>query len=106
MSQEDFDTKALGGSVKRQTVNQDLQEERDKCNFDQSQLAEFLFGPQVITFVKKMHAIISTIPGITSSVEYFEMSRHDQMAEWWRRLRLVLESDDLKYALTEYQEEE
>ena len=87
-------------------MNPDLQEERDKCNFDQGQLAEFLFGPQVVAFVKKMNSIIKTIPSINSTVEYYEMSRHDQMAEWWRRIRLVMESDNLRYAITGYQEEE
>jgi hypothetical protein len=32
------------GSVKRKIVSQDLQEERDKCNFDKKELREILEG--------------------------------------------------------------
>ena len=40
----DFDPKILGGSVKRGIVNPDLIEERNKCNFDQREMAVKLFG--------------------------------------------------------------
>jgi len=40
-----FKNPAPGGSMRRKIVNPDLQEERDKCNFDQDEVEEFLYTP-------------------------------------------------------------
>ena len=53
-------------------------------------------------FVTKMHAIVKTMPEIHSKIEYYEMSRRDQILEWWTRIRKVMESDSLRYAITEW----
>lgn len=102
----DFDPKILGGSVKRKIVNPDLQEERDKCDFDQQEMADFIFGPEVVRFVKKMHPIVKDFPELHSKVEYYELSRRDQMLEWWRRIRRVMEEDRLRYLITGWLDED
>jgi hypothetical protein len=37
-----FEKHATGGSIRRQVVNPDLQEERDKCNFDADEIEDFI----------------------------------------------------------------
>lgn len=44
MSDKDWDTKLLGGSIKRKIVNPDLEEERRKITFDQDELARIILG--------------------------------------------------------------
>ena len=44
MSTGEFDTQLLGGSIKRDIVNPDLIEERNKLTFDQKELELFLLG--------------------------------------------------------------
>ena len=64
MSSSDFDPQVLGGSVKRGIVNPDLLEERAKCNFDQKELVEFMFGQELVEYVKKLHDYIAKHPEI------------------------------------------
>lgn len=40
----EWDSKVLGGSIKRGIVNPDLQEERDRCQFDKIELEKFIIG--------------------------------------------------------------
>ena len=48
MSSKDFDTQLLGGSVKRDIVNPDLLEERQKLTFDQKELELFMLGENMV----------------------------------------------------------
>jgi len=40
-----FEKPAPGGSIRRKIVNPDLQEERDKRNFDLIELEDFIYIP-------------------------------------------------------------
>ena len=51
MSQNDFDSKLLGGSIKRDIVNPDLIEERAKLTFDQKEIETFILGEHMINEV-------------------------------------------------------
>ena len=44
----DFDPNVLGGSVKRGIVNPDLLEEREKVDFDQREMVNYLFTPELV----------------------------------------------------------
>jgi len=44
---QDWDAKLLGGSIKRNIVNPDIEEERLKCNFDKTELAKFILTPSI-----------------------------------------------------------
>lgn len=44
MTSSDWDANKLGGSVKRNIVNPDMIEEREKCNFDKTEFAHFVLG--------------------------------------------------------------
>jgi hypothetical protein len=47
-SADNFDPKVLGGSVKRGIFNPDLLEERAKCNFNQREMANYLFKAELV----------------------------------------------------------
>ena len=74
----DFDPQVLGGSVKRGIVNPDLLEERAKCNFDQNELVEFMFGKQLVDYIREIYAYVSKHPEIQSGIDYYEMSREEK----------------------------
>lgn len=44
---QDWDSKLLGGSIKKDIVNPDIIEERLKCNFDKDELAKFILTPAI-----------------------------------------------------------
>jgi hypothetical protein len=54
----DWDAKTLGGSIKRGIVNPDLQAERDACAFDKDELQSFIFGEEILAYLKKKHDVI------------------------------------------------
>ena len=72
---DNFDPKVLGGSVKRGIVNPDLIEERKKCDFDQNELANYLFGEEEINNIKGIHDFIERHPETISGREHFENTR-------------------------------
>ena len=61
---DNFDTKVLGGSVKRGIVNPDLVEEREKCDFDQREMAVYLFGEDLLENIESTHDFIEGHPEI------------------------------------------
>ncbi len=48
MTSDMWDSKLLGGSIKRKIVNPDLIHERSKRNFDRQEFAEFVISKEVI----------------------------------------------------------
>ena len=93
MAQE-FDPKVLGGSVKRGIINPDLLEERQKCNFDQAELVNYMFTPELVAYIEKANKMLEDHPELQSGIEYYELTREEKMRVWWRRYRFVMESDE------------
>jgi hypothetical protein len=60
----DWDAKKLGGSWKRGIVNPDLEEERKKCTFDQTELYKFMFTDKCYNFVKQLEELIAKHPDL------------------------------------------
>ena len=83
-------------------VNPDLAEEREKCNFDKDEMCQLLIGNDAIDHIKKIEALCKKYPALNSGVEYYEMSRTEQILEWWRRYKLVMETDDLHHLFTQH----
>ena len=75
----------LGGSIKYKVVDPGLQEERDACMFDKKELEEFMLGHKVRDEVHKLADIAKRHPDLFSNFEFYEMTREEQMEEWWRR---------------------
>ena len=65
-------------------------------------MAHFLFGPEPVEFIMKLNAILKKMPELQSDVDYYEKSRRDQILEWWRRIRIAIESKELNYVITKY----
>ena len=75
MSKDDFDPKLLGGSIKRNIVNPDLIEEREKLAFDQKELELFMFGESMINEVQDMSNFMDKHPEAGDDFSYYEMTR-------------------------------
>ena len=75
MSKDDFDPKLLGGSIKRNIVNPDLIEERQKLAFDQKELELFMFGESMINEVQDMSNFMDKHPEAGDDFSYYEMTR-------------------------------
>ena len=100
VTKEEFDASVLGGSVKHKIVNPDLLDERAKCDFDKQELVDYIIPAQTQERIKKFSALIEKHPEIKSDFNYFEMSRLEKFKEWWSRYRLVMQSEDMNYLLT------
>ena len=75
MSKDDFDPKLLGGSIKRNIVNPDLIEERQKLAFDQKELELFMFGESMINEVQDMSNFMDKHPEAGDDFSFYEMTR-------------------------------
>ena len=98
---DSFDPQVLGGSVKRGIVNPDLIEERQKCDFDQREMAYYLFGEELLNSIESTHDFIESHPEIQSGLDYYEMTRDEKFRVWWERYRVVLSQDESKHWVTE-----
>ena len=97
----DFDPQVLGGRVKRGIVNPDLLEERAKCNFDQRELCNYMFGKELVDYIEKVSDYVTQHPEIQSGIDYYEMSRDEKFKVWWRRYRHIMESEEMHRHFTE-----
>ena len=95
-----FDPKTLGGSIKRNIVNPDLLEERAKSNLKADEMRLFLYGQECIDFVMKVTNIFKGMPEMHSGVEYYELSREEQMKVWWNRFGTLMASEELHPLVT------
>ncbi len=69
---------ARGGSIKRKVVNPDLQEERDKCDFDKAEMQHILLLPGYAEYYKPMLDAIREDPNCQPPAEWVEMTRDEQ----------------------------
>ena len=74
------------GSVKRGIVASELQEERAKCSFDQSELQVFLHGGQdKFNVHKDILDKFGADPIITNKLEFTDMTVHEMQEDLWKR---------------------
>ena len=60
----DWDAKKLGGSIKREIVNPDLQEERDKLTFDLLEFEKFVFTEELYHYAKRRNDMFANDPNL------------------------------------------
>lgn len=66
------------GSVKNKVVNSDLQEERDKCAFDQKEMQALLHGGQQILDAKISESeMFAKHPALGNHHHFYEMDRNE-----------------------------
>ena len=79
-----FKEHAKGGSIRRGVVNPDLQEERDKCTFDQKEVQDFLQIPDTNEYYGPMIEDIKKHPELQAQPQFLEMTREEQMKWIWQ----------------------
>jgi len=72
-----FEKPAPGGSIRRQIVNPDLQEERDKCNFDADELEDFVSVPGQRDYYDSIIEDHKKHPELMTPHSYLEMTREE-----------------------------
>ena len=66
----------------------ELQEERDKCNFDRKELEVIMLGgPERYKLVKDTYDFIENTPEIRNHSRFYQMSVTEQQTDLWRRLK-------------------
>jgi hypothetical protein len=92
----DWDTTKLGGSIKRDIINPDLLEEQKKCNFDKIELANFVHGEEVVNEMNTVYNEIGKDPNMRVGLDFYEMTREEQMATLWRTTTAVFNNPVLR----------
>ena len=80
----DWDAVKLGGSVKRNIVNPDLIEERQKLNFDKRELLEFIISKEAADDIDELNHYIKMDPNLNTDIYYSAKSREEQHAAFWK----------------------
>lgn len=86
------------GSIKNKIVASDLEDERKKLNFNQTELTHFLFGgkakhEEYQEWIRFMEAD----PILKNDHTWYEMTREEQMECMLKKARRVYELDKKKY---------
>ena len=92
-----FKKPAKGGSIKRQVVNPDLQEERDKCTFDQVEMQNYISIPGKDEYYKKLIELVKKDPRLLHKNEYVEMSRVEQQEQQWEWIDVMFRASPETY---------
>ena len=56
----------------------------------------FIFGESLVSHIENLHDKQIAHPELNSDVMYYEMTREEKMAEWWRRYRVAMSDPDMK----------
>jgi len=87
----------LGGSIKHQRYNPDLEEEREKQAFDKEELKVFYFGQDILNELEYFTEDVNKNPELKSSFEYYDMSRQEKMEHWWKKYNVIARINRDKY---------
>ena len=74
----------ISGSWKNKIVASDLQEERDKCDFDMNEARMFsrqgkLVDAAVVAEILELH------PALQNTHKFYDMTREEKMKDWFRK---------------------
>jgi len=68
-------------------INPTLDEERQRCNFDQEQVAEIMWGSkQSLTQFRKIRDLMAKDPILQNTVAWNDLERDEQMEDGYRKL--------------------
>ncbi len=86
------------GSIKNKIVSSDLEEERKKCDFDQSQLTHFLHGGKAgYDQYKEWIRVMESDPILRTDQTWYEMTREEQMNDLFKKTKRIYELDRTTY---------
>ena len=95
-----FDSKVLGGSLKRKIVNPALIEERARCTFDREEAFRVAFPADQREEFTVYDTLIKKYPRLASGFEYYEMSREEKMTVWWDRFKVIMADEQFRHLIT------
>jgi hypothetical protein len=84
---------AAYGSIHERKVNPDLQEERDKCNFDQAELTKVIYGNNVVLH-KDFSAWVQKEPLLQAGPAFYDMTREEQMERAQKVMKFIASDKD------------
>lgn len=92
-----FDEKkpAVYGSIREKKVNPDLQEERDKCNFDQKELTRIIYGNDIESH-ENLKKVIGADKDLQPTFEFYEMTREEMMERSQMQMKKILSNPEIK----------
>ena len=93
MKNTHFEKPAIGGSIRRQYVNPDLQEERDRCNFDPIEVENFITVPGAREHYAKTTLHHMEHPELKSHPYFLELDRDTQQKLQWERAAKLMKID-------------
>lgn len=84
---------AQGGSMKKQIVNPDLIEEREKCNFDKDEVAHIITVDSAIGHYEPYIELTKKHPELKSTEKFYCMTTEEQQRHWWEKLNMFAKLD-------------
>lgn len=86
------------GSIKEKRVSPDLLEERAKCNFNQEELTEIIYGGKELRDeYLSWHKDMEKDPILQNNEKFYEMTREEMMENQMRKIKRLYELNREKY---------
>ena len=83
--------------MKRGIVNPDLEEERQKCSFDQRELEQFTLQDFAFKFLHDLKDLKEKYPALKPDFSEYEMTREEMIEDYWKKNKLIFEVGFDKY---------
>lgn len=64
-------------------------------------MRDYLFGRELVDYIMMVNQWQKDHPELNSGIEYYEKSRDEKFAEWWRRYRVVMSQEKMHHVFTE-----
>jgi acyl-CoA oxidase len=94
-SSSNWDAVKFGGSEKRKIVNPDLIEERAKCNFDKTELVNFVIGEEVLEEFNELVDEMGKDPNLQTDIHFSSLPREEQHKIWWKIIKAAYNNPKL-----------
>jgi len=59
-----------------------------------------MFGKDLVDSIENISDYAGRHPELQSDIKYYELSRDEKFKEWWRRYRIIMESEETHYHFT------
>ena len=81
------------GDIEKKIVASDLQEERDKCDFDNKAMQAWLYGGQwQFEKRKELFDLVGQHKELVNFIEFEDMTQDEQQENLWRRIKFIFEN--------------
>ena len=59
-----------------------------------------MYSKDLQEFVTKLMGLAKKYPELRAGVDYYELSREEQIKHWWQRYRFIMENEELRPWIT------